>query len=463
MIELAIVGCFASILIVGIFTKSSLVLTLGLGYLLFSGYALYKRVSAGDIFKLSLKGMRLVLKVLLLFACIGALVASWRASGTIAAITCWSAHLIQPSYVYAAIFVLTLLMSVISGSSYATSATVGMICINIAAAMQVDLALAGGAALSGALVGDRWSPLSSTAQLTSSLTHTDIFDNLKRMGRLSVVPIVVTFLFFLLVELSVQVPMLTLSFERDLAQTFSIQAVVALPAVLIIALALMRVSVIATVVISMLSACVIACTIQGYPIHQLPTMLVFGYHTTNPALANMIDGGGVITMLELMGIISIASSYTYIFEETRLLTPLAQVINALSKRSTPFVSVLATAAITTMVSCDQVVSIMITQELCSDVEAHPSALALDLTSSACVICGIIPWSTTVVGIMVFTHMPPESILFNVYVVALMLWTLCISIYQHKHPNFTKERKAHALGLDERDDVRNGGLKRKQAA
>ena len=138
MIELAIVGCFASILIVGIFTKSSLVLTLGLGYLLFSGYALYKRVSAGDIFKLSLKGMRLVLKVLLLFACIGALVASWRASGTIAAITCWSAHLIQPSYVYAAIFVLTLLMSVISGSSYATSATVGMICINIAAAMPVS-------------------------------------------------------------------------------------------------------------------------------------------------------------------------------------------------------------------------------------------------------------------------------------------------------------------------------------
>ena len=222
MIEIAIIGCFALILIMGIIAKISLVITLALGMIMFVCYALYKGISPMRIAQLALKGIRPVTPVLLLFVCIGSLVASWRASGTIAAITCWSAAAIHPSYLLVAIFTLTLAMSVISGSSYATSATIGVICINIAAAMHVDLALAGGAVLSGALVGDRWSPLSSTALLTAKLTHTDIFENLKRMGRLTLVPILFSFIFFYFMGRGIQAPQLAFSFEQDFAQTFVI-------------------------------------------------------------------------------------------------------------------------------------------------------------------------------------------------------------------------------------------------
>ncbi|MBQ3283025.1 MAG: sodium:proton antiporter, partial [Atopobiaceae bacterium] len=84
------------------------------------------------------------------------------------------------------------------GSSFGTAATMGVICMAIGTAMGVSPALMGGAILSGRFFGDRCSPMSSSAALVATLTKTKVFDNVQRMIRTGMAPLMATILVYAL-------------------------------------------------------------------------------------------------------------------------------------------------------------------------------------------------------------------------------------------------------------------------
>ena len=77
--------------------------------------------------------------------------------------------------IFAAYLLLNSLVSFLIGTSFGTAATMGAICIAMAQAMDISLALAGGAAISGAFFGDRCSPVSTSTLLVAEVTHTDMY------------------------------------------------------------------------------------------------------------------------------------------------------------------------------------------------------------------------------------------------------------------------------------------------
>ena len=94
---------------------------------------------------MSLSGVKTVRNILMIFGLIGFITALWRASGTIAVIVCWSSKLVSPSAFLVIAFLLNCMVSILTGTSFGTGATMGVICMAMGRAMELDPFWIGGA------------------------------------------------------------------------------------------------------------------------------------------------------------------------------------------------------------------------------------------------------------------------------------------------------------------------------
>ena len=453
MVESAVLIAFALSLVAGMLLGLPLELSLFAGLVLFVLYGAWRGNGLGELARMALRGPRTIGSVIVLFVVIGALTASWRAAGTIPAITCWSSSLVSAATLVPVSFALCCAMSLLTGSSFATAATVGVICMTVAEAMGANTALVGGAIMSGSFFGDRCSPLSSAAVLVATLTGTQVFDNVRRMVRTAMPPTLASLAAYALLGLLFQRAGEAPSFFGAFSASFDLSWYVYLPMAVILVLSLMKRPVVQTMLASLACSLVLCVVAQGTALTEIPGLLLFGYRSGDPALARMVNGGGILSMGEIALIITIASTYSGIFEETGLLTGLRDYVNRLASGCTPFLSVLLTSIVTCAISCDQVVAIMLTAQLCSETEGDGSALALDLENSAAIIPAVVPWSTSCIGLMAFVGMPMESLAYTFLPCLIPLWTLALSVWERRHPEFVDGRPARMLGLDERDDAR----------
>ncbi len=453
MLETTTLLIFSVMLFIGILLRIPLYYTLSFGFVLFFSYGLIKNFSFKELIKMTLDGMKPIGSILVLFVTIGALTASWRASGTISAITYYSSFIIKPESLVVVSFILCSAMSFITGSSFASAATIGVICTTMGVAMGANIPLVVGAVLSGAFFGDRTSPLSATVNLVSSLTKTSVFNNVDRLLRTAVVPFIVSTLLYIFVGMLFKIEGSVPDFYALFSQVFDLSLWTLIPPIIIIILSLMKVEVNLTLLVSLISAAIICIVVQGTNIADLPYILFWGYQTSNTAIAPMVDGGGVMSMASTALIIIIASTYSGLFRGTGLLDTMQGRIKRLALRTTPFTGVLATGLLTTIIACDQILSIMLTKHLCDELEYHGEALAFDLCNSSSIIAGFVPWSTVCIGILGFLNGPSSACLFAFFNYLTPLWILGLSYYLKAHPNFIKCKVAQWLGFKEFDDRR----------
>ena len=97
-------------------------------------------------------------------------------------------------------------------------------------------------------------------------------------------------------------------------------------------------------------------------------------------------------MLNVSAIICISSSYSGIFKETALLTGVKGLILSISRKITPFGGIMVTSVITSMVACNQSLAIMLTSQLCAEVEPDREQFAIDIENSTVTIAPLVPWS-----------------------------------------------------------------------
>ena len=453
MVETIVLIAFASVLISGIIIGTPLLTSLLIGLALFVGYGLWRGHSAKEILHMSLSGVKTVSHVLILFAIIGMLTAAWRAAGTIPYITSWSAVLVRPSTILVAAFLICCGMSFLCGSSFGTAATAGVACFTIGQVMGANPAMLGGAILSGCFFGDRCSPMSSSAALVGNLTRTNVQDNIGRMMRTALVPLILTCLVFTLLGMSGTGASMAPDFGQKFSSVFTLTPLALIPIAIVLVFSFLHVNVKKTMIVSLMSALVICVLVQRMSILDIPSLLLFGFKTTDHAIASMVNGGGIMSMFHLVCLVGVASTYSGIFNGTGLLDNLRGMVQKIAEHTTPFIGVLLTAIITSIIACDQVVCIMLTAQLCDGCEGSNKAFALDIENSSAVIPALVPWSTSVIGILAFVGAPATSVLFALYVAFIPAWTIVLSIYEHRHPEFVESKSAQLMGLARYDDVR----------
>lgn len=430
--HLAAFGLFAAALIVCVIFDLSVIYALLAGLLIFSLCAFKMGHGPKDILLMMFDGVKTAKNVILSLALIGMLTALWRAAGTIPAIICYASSLIHPKTVVLMSFVLNCAVSMLTGTAFGTAATMGVISMTMGIAMGADPMLLGGAIVSGAYFGDRASPMSTSALLVSELTETNVFSNIRGMLRRSLVPFIVCCLLYTLAGVFLHAggdaPELVSLFSKEL----HLHWLCLIPALLVIIMSLLKIRVQITMTASIISAAIICLALQHDSVSSLFSIAVTGFHAQDAKLAGLLDGGGITSMLRSMAIIFISSTYAGIFSGTGLLDGIKGHIHALSMRISAFGAVLVTAAITSVISCNQTLAIMLTHQLCRDTEPDHRRLALYIEDTAIVLAALVPWSIACAVPLDSIGAPTSSILAASFLYLLPLWSMLKAAHDKKH-------------------------------
>ena len=161
---------------------------------------------------------------LLILLFVGALAGTWLLSGIIPAMIYYGLQILHPSIFLPACIVICAIISLATGSSWTTSATVGIALIGIGRALDIPVGMVAGAVISGAYFGDKLSPLSDTTNLAPAMAGTDLFTHIRYMTYTTIPSIVITLVVFLFLgffqEVSGEAD--TLSLLKSIEERFTI-------------------------------------------------------------------------------------------------------------------------------------------------------------------------------------------------------------------------------------------------
>ena len=421
--EYVVLGAFCAGLLLCIVLKISIIYALIAGLLLFMSYGRRKGFSWRELVSMALNGVRTVRNILITFLLIGTMTALWRMAGTIPFIVCHATKLIRPSVFLLMTFLLNSGLSVLTGTSFGTSATMGVICAAMGAAMRVSPMLTGGAVLSGAFFGDRCSPVSTSALLVATVTDTNIYDNIRRMTRSALIPFLMTCVIYLVLGAFLPHEGAAIDLEDLFSGAFRLNWVTILPAAAVLLLAVLRVDVKLAMGASILTAVPICLLVQHASFADVLRASISGFRPANAEVAALINGGGIASMLKVGCIVCISSAYADIFNKTGLLDGARHAISAVSQKTNRFTAMLLSATAAGMIACNQTLTILLCNQLCGDLYADRGRLALDLEDTAVVIAPLIPWSIAGAVPLAAVGAPTTAVLASLYLILLPLCRL----------------------------------------
>ena len=421
---------FSVSLILCLLLNFSVIYALIVGYIIFITYGLIKGYDLKVLVKKSFEGVLTVKNILLVFILIGMITALWRASGTIAFIVYMGSKLISPSIVILLTFLLCSILSLLIGTSLGTAATMGVICVSIGKAMGINPYYLGGAVLSGIYFGDRCSPMSTSALLISELTKTNLYTNIKLMIKTSIIPFIVTCLFYLFLGLRTSVPAVSIDATEIFKENYNLNIVVIVPAILIIILSLFKVNVKKTMLVSIVISFIIAMFFQKESVTSLINYCIYGFHHSNEKLNLMMKGGGILSMLKVGLIVAISSSYSGIFKETKMLIFIKEYLKKFSKKTSNYLVIFLSSIISGAIACNQSLGIILSYELCEELE-NKQNMAIILENTIVLLAALIPWNTAMVVPLKAIDIGLMSGLFAFYLYFLPLWNLFLGIIKEK--------------------------------
>ena len=431
MPEIIAILSFCAVLVACIACGISIIPALLAGVAIFlihgrlTGHAFKPMVAKG------LATMRAASIVVVTFVLIGMLTTLWRAAGTVPFIVANTTGLVRPHVVILLTFLLNCLMSLLAGSSFASAATMGVITMTLGTSMNISPMLLGGATLSGIYFGDRCSPVSTSAQLVKTLTHTNIFDNIRLMLRTATVPFALSCAIYAAMALCTHPSAGSVDITALFSKAFDLHWVTVVPAVVLVILAVARIDVRATMGASALSALPICLFVQHMDWPEIGRALLFGFHCADPRVAPLVDGGGIGSMVKVMLIVCISSSYSGIFQETGLLRGAHRLISSLARHVSVFCATLAASIATGAIACNQTLSIMLTDQLCEHLESDGQRKAINLEDTAVVVAPLIPWSIASGVPLASVGAPTSSLLMAVFLYLLPLTRLIDAAVRRK--------------------------------
>lgn len=386
----AVVGCVA--------TGRNILWALWLGIVLFSALALKRGHSPRAIAAMAWKKGKTSLVVVPVFFFIGMVTGLWRSSGTISYFLYYGLRSIPPWAFLLMAFVLSAVLSFALGTSFGVVGTGGIVLITMARSGGVDLAITAGAIISGAYFGDRCSPMSSCASLVATCTGTELYPNVREMLRTAALPTVLTAVFYAVLSVRNPIAEVDTAVLDALAGSFRLHPLVLLPAVLMLVLPLVKVPVKWSMLISAAVALVLTVGMQGMPLSDALRCAVFGYQPEG-ALAAILSGGGIVSMLKSAAVVFSTSLYAGILDGIHALAGAEAQVEKLVAKLGLFPATAVVSVLTGCFFCNQAVIVLMGEQL---MEPHylragrsRMELAMDIANSGVLLAALIPWSIAI--------------------------------------------------------------------
>ncbi len=388
-----------------------------------------------------LDNIRAVGPSILILLFIGAVAGSWMVSGVVPTMIYYGMKVIFPSVFLFATCGICALISVMTGSSWTTIATVGVALVGIGTAQGYEPGWIAGAIISGAYFGDKISPLSDTTVLASSSAETPLFTHIKYMMVTTVPSFVISMVIFLVASLIHEAPSAveTADFSNDLINTYNISPwllLVPLATGIMIArkvpamLTLFVASVIAGIFAIIFQPHIIGAIASGAaPVKDTTLTFLEGFKgifisyygstavdTGNAALNELVATRGMSGMMNTVFLIIAAVAFGGALVGSGMLQSLTEMLTKFIKRRVTMVSsTVATGVFTNMITGDQYLSIILTcslyKKLYKEKGYEPQLLSRSVEDSATVTSVLIPWNScgmtqaTVLKVSTMTYLP----------------------------------------------------------
>lgn len=392
-----------SLLIASALTRTFIAYPLLVALLLLITVLLRRGFALKALLKMAFTGAKQALPVVYILLLIGVLTAVWMAAGTVPALVYYGTQLISLRFFILWAFLLSSGISILIGTSFGTAGTIGIALMVIARSSHIAASPVAGAIIAGAFVGDRCSPLSSSAHLVASITHTPIYSNLRNMIASSLWPFILSILFYtglsLLQPTQPNNPLASSAILTELPQAFDLSPIALLPAAVILLLAILRINVKLAMLASIGMGIAIAHTLQDNSLFSLAQFSLFGYESSNSRLQNILLGGGLLPMAKATLAVFISTAFAGIFagsQTLRFIDTWFQHIRTYRQlsRATVFAAFFAN-----LFGCTQTIGILLTGQIMqphykqyyADSSAG-SQLALAIEDTATVVAPLIPWN-----------------------------------------------------------------------
>jgi NhaC family Na+:H+ antiporter len=371
--------------------------------------------------------------ILILFL-IGALSGAWMISGIIPMMIYYGIEIMHPSFLLVASVVICSIVSLATGSSWSTIATIGVAIIGVGEAFGLNPGLVAGAIISGAYFGDKMSPLSDTTNLAPAVAGTNLFTHIRYMLYTTGPAWILALLIFGIIGIfqSGQVSTIDTEYIRQgIAENFNTSPWLLLAPIILILIIIKKTPAVPAMIVGVLLGLVFALLFQR---DLLDNMLVtdhfanyyhvllqsvFGdmsIHSGIPEVDKLLTTGGMVGMLNTIFLILSALIFGGTMDAAGCLKRITEaMISAVKSRISLIGYTLLSGIIFNIVACDQYLSIVIPgkmlQKLYKEKGYKPEVLSRALEDSATVTSVLVPWNSCgatqakVLNVPTLTYLP----------------------------------------------------------
>jgi len=401
--------------------------TITVGYLRFLGHSWL------EVQKTIVKKMARAMPAFFILFCIGLIISSWIVCGTIPMLVYWGLTIINPKFLYIVAFVAPIIFSTLTGTSWGSVGTIGVVILGIATALDANLGITAGAIIGGACFGDKLSPLSDTTNVAALAADVKLFDHIHSMLFTTVPSAVIAgviytvlgFVFPPSVEASdmssvnvyldglsevfsfnmFQIPHL---FALDDTASFFPNLLLLLPPAIVLWGSIKRIPTVPVLILSTVAACVLALVFQRFSLTAVLSTVHKGFETNSmvtwttdvaPQISTLLDRGGLYALNDAIIIAFMVFVYIGALDH---IDGMSKVVKGClswvqSRRVTIMASLIATAFTNAMTSNQFATSFIVGDAFkpkYDQLGIPRKVLSRSLEDTGTMIENLVPWTTT---------------------------------------------------------------------
>ena len=369
-----------------------------------------------DILKGIVKSISSAMGAILILLMIGALAGTWMLSGVVPAMIYYGLDILNPAIFLFAACLVSAIISLATGSSWSTTATVGVALIGIGRAMEIPDGVIAGAVISGAYFGDKMSPLSDTTNLAPAMAGTDLFTHIKYMALTTTPTFVITLVIFLIWGFNIEgddVLGTTAETQELIADQFNMTPLLFLVPLVVILLIAKKMPALPAIFIGTIVGAIFAIIFQPDALrtvgggdgivnsYKAVTTAMFTdiqFITGNQAVDELLKAGGMAKMLNTVWLVLCAMIFGGVMDLNGMLKRLAKAIISLAKSTGALIaSTAGTCIVFNLTASDQYIAIVVPGRMFRSTYKErglaPENLSRTLEDTGTVTSVLIPWNT----------------------------------------------------------------------
>lgn len=382
-----------------------------------------------DFERMITKNVASVTSAIIILLLIGALSGTWMVSGVVPSLIYYGVKIIHPDVFLASTCIISALVSVMTGSSWTTIATIGIALMGIGRAQGFDDGWIAGAIISGAYFGDKISPLSDTTVLASGAVGVPIFKHIRYMLITTIPSLVIALIIFTFAGFmqqsnsSAEIE----QFTSALAGRFHISAWLLVVPVLTGVMIARKVPPIATLFLSTLLSVVFSLVFQSDALHEIAggdlfkgaMQSVYGQtslSTSNPMLTSLVATRGMAGMMGTIWLIICAMCFGGAMEAGGMVRGITQMfVRMIRGRVSLVASTVCSGLMLNLAVADQYICVLLTGNMFKKIydrqQYERRLLSRTTEDSVTVTSVLVPWNTcgmtqsTVLGVPTLTYLP----------------------------------------------------------